>query len=78
MSPFFQITGVEIDRLISILRTFKENGFVLGIRNELIQLLAGDIVHSISPNFIISQPEVLKLFLLASLVVPDFLDFLTF
>lgn len=78
MSPYFTISPLEINALISGLTTFEDPAFLTSLYNKFISLLAGQQVTSTSPTFIVRQPQVLKLFIQALFETPRLKDMLNF
>ena len=61
MSSYFEISNIEIEALISGLTSFKNPEFKESLYPKFLSLLAGQSVPPTSPNFIIKQPQVIKL-----------------
>ncbi|OHS94557.1 hypothetical protein TRFO_39266 [Tritrichomonas foetus] len=78
MSPFFDISALEIDALISCLTSFHDPEFVESLYNSFVSLLAGQQVAPNSPNFIICQPQVLKLLIQVLSTTPKLKDIIQF
>ena len=78
MSPYFVITPLEVDALITGLVAFGDIEFTSSLQNKFLVLLAGQTVGSLTPNFIIQQPQVLKLFIQTLFDTPKFCDILEF
>lgn len=63
MSPYFVITSLQIDAMISRLLAFNDSTFLASIYDKFIALLAGQQLTQLTPNFIVRQPQVFKVFL---------------
>ena len=78
MSPYFTITPLEINALIFGLTSFNDPEFLTSLYSKFISLLAGQPVTSLTPTFIVRQPQVLKLFIQALFDTPMLKDMLKF
>lgn len=76
MTDSFIITDYEVDCFVLILSKFKEaeSDFMNSIYPNLVQLLAGESLSTISSTFIIRQPEVVKLLIRVYLATDKFQD----
>ena len=79
MSPVFKIENLEIDAILTSLSKFNDAGFVDSLYQKLIQLLAGECLPSITPQFIVQQPQIIKIFvqlLFSTPRLPEVLEFI--
>ena len=78
ISPFFEIGELEIDALISCLSLFNDIDYDLSLLNTFISVLAGQPATKNHQNFIICQPQILKLLIQIFLSTPKFKDVINF
>ncbi|OHS98203.1 hypothetical protein TRFO_35436 [Tritrichomonas foetus] len=78
MSEYFEIKNLEIDALLYALISFNDLEFVESLYTKLIQLLAGEKLPSITPHFIVRQPQIIKIFVHFLFSTPRLHDLLVF
>ena len=61
MSPFFEISALEIDALIACVLSFNDQEFIDSLFSTFISLLAGQPVSPNSTNIVILQPQIFTL-----------------
>lgn len=78
ISQRLEMTGVQVDGLTSTLMSFKTGSLLNRIFPKLVQLLAGGILPSLNPCFLVGQPQVMKLLLTVFVDTPKFDSILDF
>ncbi|OHS93423.1 hypothetical protein TRFO_11850 [Tritrichomonas foetus] len=78
MSSCFKIGNLEIDAILYSLTQFNDPPFVDSLYKKLIQLLAGEYLPSITPHFIVQQPQIIKIFVQLMFSTPRVQEILHF
>ncbi|OHT06288.1 hypothetical protein TRFO_25702 [Tritrichomonas foetus] len=78
MSPYFEMTSLEIEALITGLISFNDQDFIKSLYQKFLSLLAGQSAPPNSPNFIIKQQHVLKLLIQTYSHIDDLDKVITF